>query len=33
MEIAADHEKGKLRDNAEGNSCLIFDPDTPTTNS
>ena len=33
MELAADHETGKLlRDYADGNSCLIFGPNTPTTN-
>jgi hypothetical protein len=33
LELADDHETGKiLRDYADGNSCLIFGPDTPTTN-
>jgi hypothetical protein len=33
MELADDHETGKLlRDYADGNSCLIFGPDTLTTN-
>jgi hypothetical protein len=31
--LAADHETGKLlRDYADENFCLIFVPDTPTTN-
>jgi len=34
LEIAAEHKRGKrLRDYVERNSCLIFGPDTPTTNS
>jgi len=33
LEFAAEHETGKLlRDYADENSCLIFGPDTPTTN-
>ena len=33
LELAADQETGKLlRDYADENSCLIFGPQTPTTN-
>ena len=33
LELAAEHETGEhLRDFADENSCLIFGPDTPTTN-
>jgi len=33
LELAAQHETGKLlRDYADGNSCLIFRPDSPSTN-
>jgi hypothetical protein len=32
VDLADDHETGNLlRDYADGNSCLIFGPDTPTT--
>jgi len=33
LELAAEHKRGKLlRDYDDGNSCLIFGPDTQTTN-
>ena len=32
LELAAEHETGKLRDYAKENFCLIFGSDTPTTN-
>jgi len=33
LELAAEHETGKLlRDYADGNSCLLFGPNSPTTN-
>jgi len=33
LELAAEHKTGTIpRDYADGNSCLIFGPDTPTTN-